>query len=175
MTAPTSPKFQDRALGLTAEGECRWVLFRPFLGFGFAAVVLGGLLAAVTGPLELAMGSWAAAYLVLVVGVAQVVLGAGQAVLVARPEAAPTAWWLWSEALGWNVGSGIVLVGGQVGVPWLVAVGGLPLLAALVLFVARVSPPARGRRTGAVVYRLFGVFLAVSVAVGITLSVVRHQ
>lgn len=164
----------DEATGFVVT-RTRWVLFRPFLCFGFAGVVLGGLVAAVTGPLELVMGSWAAAYLVLVVGVAQVVLGGGQAVLVARPEAALAGWWRWSEVIAWNFGSLIVLVGGLVGPPWLIALGGVGLVAALVLFVTWGSPLVRERRSAAVVYRLFGVFLAVSMVVGIGLSVMRHQ
>ena len=56
-----------------------WTSYRPFLVLGSVGVVLGGLLAAVTGPLALPMGSWAAAYLVLVVGVGQIVLAGGQA------------------------------------------------------------------------------------------------
>ena len=37
-----------------------WTSYRPFLVLGSVGVVLGGLLAAVTGPLALPMGSWAA-------------------------------------------------------------------------------------------------------------------
>ena len=51
------------------------------VAFGAVAllcVVAGGLVAAVTGPLRLEHGSWAAAYLVLVGGVAQGALGIAQ-------------------------------------------------------------------------------------------------
>ncbi len=46
---------------------------------GALFIVLGGLVAAVTGPLDLVQGSWLAAYLVLVCGVAQFAIGTMQA------------------------------------------------------------------------------------------------
>ncbi|MCE5292393.1 MAG: hypothetical protein LLG14_24605, partial [Nocardiaceae bacterium] len=42
---------------------------------GMSQVILGGLVAAVTRPLALTHGSWLAAYLVLVGGVAQYTMG----------------------------------------------------------------------------------------------------
>ena len=59
---------------------------------GACGIVLGGLVAAVTGPLELEQGSWAAAYLVLVVGVAQVVVGLAPAFFAARPTTPLLGW-----------------------------------------------------------------------------------
>ena len=54
---------------------------------GAASIVLGGLVAAVTGPLELEHGSWAAAYLVLVSGVAQWVMGEARSWRPGSPSA----------------------------------------------------------------------------------------
>ena len=144
-----------------------WTSYRPFLVLGSVGVVLGGLLAAVTGPLALPMGSWAAADLVLVVGVGQIVLAGGQA-FVGGSELA--SWRVWSEVMAWNLGSGIVLVGGMPGIPVVVAVGGLVLLAALVIFATAV----RGGGAAVGLYRFFTLFLAASVAVGVGLSAVRH-
>lgn len=145
-----------------------WTRFRPFLVFGSAGVVLGGLVAAVTGPLALPMGSWAAAYLVLVVGVGQIVLAGGQA-FVGGPDLA--SWRARVEVIAWNLGSGLVLVGGMSGIPVVVVVGGLVLLAALVIFATAV----RGGGAAVGLYRFFTLFLAVSVAVGVGLSTVRHR
>ncbi len=54
---------------------------------GTCCVVLGGFVAAVTGPLTLADGSWLAAYLVLVGGLAQCALGQVPSWLTAPPRA----------------------------------------------------------------------------------------
>jgi hypothetical protein len=80
----------------------------PFLVVGGACIVAGGLVAAVTGPLHLEHGSWAAAYLVLVGGVAQIALGAPQGALAAR---SPSPAVLASELAAWNLGSALVIGG----------------------------------------------------------------
>ena len=54
-------------------GAARW-----FVAAGSSCVVVGGLVAAATGPTGFEDGSWVAAYLVLVGGVAQIALGVGQ-------------------------------------------------------------------------------------------------
>src|SRR5664280_2796146 len=56
----------------------------PFAAVGAACIVAGGLVAAVSAPAPSEHASWAAAYLVLVVGVAQAALGVGQALLALR-------------------------------------------------------------------------------------------
>ncbi|HEU5002339.1 MAG TPA: hypothetical protein VFW71_06115 [Actinomycetota bacterium] len=53
--------------------------------------------------------SWAAGYLVLVAGVAQVLLGLGQEYL-AHPGIGATR--RWAELGCWNLGNALVLVGG---------------------------------------------------------------
>ena len=68
---------------------------------GVCFVVVGGLVAAVTGPLELTRGSWLAAYLVLVCGVPQVALATAQPALSTRPV--PARVWL-VQVVGWNIG-----------------------------------------------------------------------
>lgn len=49
-----------------------------FVIVGGVSIILGGLAAAATSPLGWEHGSWAAAYLVLVTGAAQLLLGVGQ-------------------------------------------------------------------------------------------------
>ena len=55
---------------------------------GICSVALGGLVAAVAQPLDLAHGSWLAAYLVLVGGVAQGAMGQAR---FRRPDVRPAA------------------------------------------------------------------------------------
>jgi hypothetical protein len=58
-----------------------------FLATAAAMVVAGGSVAAVNGASSFAHGSWLAAYLVLVGGVAQLLLGIG--ILAFAPEPIP--------------------------------------------------------------------------------------
>ena len=78
---------------------------RGAMAFGVVAlicVVAGGLVAAVTGPLHLEHGSWAAAYLVLVGGVAQGALGISQYFLAAQRF---VGWKVIAELVAWNSAS----------------------------------------------------------------------
>ena len=52
---------------------------------GGAAIIAGGIVAAVTDPAGWEHGSWTAAFLVLVAGVAQIGLALGQVELAAVP------------------------------------------------------------------------------------------
>lgn len=84
-----------------AELAERWRAACAFVVIGAVFVVAGGLVAAVSGPTDFEQGSWLAAYLVLVGGVAQMVLGAGQAWLAVRiPPGRSTR----IEAWSWNIG-----------------------------------------------------------------------
>ena len=135
---------------------------------GIAAVIAGGLIAAVTEPFGLTDGSWAAAYLVLVWGISQVAIGAAQQLIAVVPS--PTL--AWAVFALWNLGNVGVLVGTLVALPTVVVAGSVLLLIALVgAFVA-----VRGahRRIWAWLYRALIVVLFVSVFVGIALSFVRH-
>lgn len=151
--------------------HARWSAARPFALTGIACVVAGGLVTAVASPLGLEMGSWAAAYLVLVAGVAQLGLGVGQAWI---PAELPTARWRLWELAAWNVGGVTVLVAAFVRTPLLVAAGGLALLVALVLFLIAVRRPRLVTTHWLATYRVLALVVAVSVLVGFVLSVVRH-
>lgn len=154
-----------------AELAERWRAASVFVIVGSTCVVAGGLVAAVTGPTDFEHGSWLAAYLVLVGGVAQIVLGAGQAWLARR---APPARSTRSEALSWNIGAVAVVLGTLWSEPALTTAGGTASMVALGLFVAgvrRVRPSSR--RVGLLYRGIVGIVL-VSVPVGVVLAWIRH-
>ncbi|WP_193314540.1 hypothetical protein [Georgenia ruanii] len=149
----------------------RWAAMWPGGLVGFLCIVIGGLVAAVTGPTGFQHGSWAAAYLVLVAGVAQLGLAAGQAWLPARP---PTRRTVVGELATWNAGNVAVLAGTVAGAVLPVVAGGLALVVALVLFIHGVKAPRPGWTTWLTAYRLLAGVVAVSIPVGLVLSAVRH-
>ena len=127
-----------------------------------------------TGPI--AKGWWLVAYLSLVGGVAQFLLGSGLLAISAWSggDGPSTRERLGQLAL-WNIGTVIVAVADVAGSPSTVLLGSAILLAALALFAAglhRVHTTAT--RTPALWVRLYVVllvFLAVSTAIG---SVLAH-
>lgn len=143
---------------------------------GVGCVILGGLVAAVTGPLGLEHGSWLAAYLVLVGGVAQVAFGLAPTLLNA-PATSPRLGW--SMLSAWNAGNVLVVAGTLAALP-LVVDGGSALLIvglATALYAARRSPRRTGReRAGLLVgwaYRALLLVLLVSIPIGVVLAHVR--
>lgn len=149
----------------------RWRAARPFLVLGTVLVVVGGLVSAASGLAPSEHGSWAAAYLVLIAGVAQVGLGLGQAHLAAR---VPPARVRLVEVVLWNVGNAAVLAGTLLRVVPVVYVGGALLVAALVVVVQQV----RGARTVSLRWPLLAfrglvLILVVSIPIGLVLAQVR--
>lgn len=149
---------------------------------GWCCVVLGGLVAAVTGPLGLTDGSWLAAYLVLVGGVAQVAMGAART--WCRQDAQRSSW-AWTQIGTWNLGNVAVIGGTVVGEPVAVDLGSMLLFVALAiaLHAARPSALFAGDARAAVAlaprpvlwgYRALLVVLLVSIPVGMVLAHVRH-
>jgi hypothetical protein len=134
---------------------------------GAGCVVAGGLVAAVTGPLRWSQGSWSAAYLVLVAGVAQYAMGRVPTRSGAAELPAGAGW----ATLGcWNLGNTAVIVGTLTFHPVLVDVGSLLLVCALSaawLTLRRVTPTALDRvgRVAGLAYR--GMLLALLVGTGI--------
>ncbi|MGH3424909.1 MAG: hypothetical protein ACRDO8_09280 [Nocardioidaceae bacterium] len=145
----------------------------PFLAVGTACVVAGGLVAAVTATAPSELGAWAAAYLVLVGGVAQVGLGLGQAALAARE---PSTGLVATECALWNAGNTAVLLGTIFAVPLLVDAGGALLVATLVLLLRGVhgrDGPARNDRDRRWIrygFRILVLILAVSIPIGLALA-----
>lgn len=139
---------------------------------GGCCVVLGGLVAAVTGPLGWVRGSWVAAYLVLVGGVAQYGMGQARAWYHRRyqPERGG-----WTQIGAWNLGNAAVVTGTLTGSPLLVDLGSALLFFALVIawWAARGGTgPGAGRMAalGVRAYRGLLVVLAVSIPIGMVLS-----
>ncbi|WP_029138284.1 hypothetical protein [Nakamurella lactea] len=140
----------------------RWNSLLVLVGAGW--VVLGGLVAAVTGPLDLEHGSWTAAYLVLVCGMAQSAFGEVRAHLT-LPS---VRWARWGQLIGWNLGNIAVIAGILIGVPVLSDLGGVLLLMALVVEFR--SAGGSGRPLLAGLYRAVLATLIVSIPIGLVLG-----
>ncbi|CAJ1501192.1 hypothetical protein MU0083_002621 [[Mycobacterium] kokjensenii] len=141
--------------------------FTPFAVAGSAAIVGGGVLAAaIAAPMPTRHGVWAVAYLVLVLGVGQLVIGAGQTLLPGSPPSSGAAR---LRAAAFNV-SGAAIVLGVVTDHLAVFYTGSALLFAVLarlLIDVRRSP-----RSGwaPVAYRLLLVALVVSIPIGMAVT-----
>jgi len=141
----------------------------PFRILGTAWIIAGGLTAAVTGPLNLADGSWAAAFAVLIGGVAQYAIGVVQSTLAAnRPSLRNVV----VELTTWNAGGIAVILGTVTTLPLVVDLGGLLLVVALAFMVATVRKAA-GPTWAVWVYRILLVVILVSIPIGLVLAHVR--
>jgi hypothetical protein len=157
----------DRIIGSWASTGRRLTLV-PFVGPGVLAVVAGGLLAAVIAQAPTEHATWAAAYLVLVWGVAQVGLGMGQGLCAGRLSTALVV----AQVTGWNVGCAAVVVGTVSGVPAVADVGAVLLVVALILFARGLTGGPARRRVGVPAwarwsYGLLITVLLVSIPVGL--------
>lgn len=139
----------------------------PFGVIGTGCVIAGGLLAAATAFEPSQRGMWAVAYLVLVAGVAQVALGAGQALLAPRrPSWATVA----SQLATFNLGNAAVLAGALLGVPAAVDAGGGALVVSLALLIRGVHGAGSHRAWPLYAYRLLVGILLVSIPIGLVLA-----
>lgn len=136
---------------------------------GTAAVVVGGMVAAVTGPTGWGHGSWVAAYLVLVVGVGQIGLALGQAAVVPSVSGLERH----VELVAFNVGSVVILVGTLAGSPVAVTAGSVVLFVALAAFL-RASLGAWARSWISRLYLALLTILTVSIPIGVALSWLRN-
>ena len=83
--------------------------FRPFAVAGVGAIVGGGVLAsAIAAPAPTRHGVWAVAYLVLVLGVGQLAIGAGRVLLGAEP---PTPNRTRITAAAFNISGAAIMLG----------------------------------------------------------------
>lgn len=144
-------------------------LARPFAIVAALSVIVGGLIAAVSSPLGWPHGSWAAAYLVLVGGVAQSALIAGRLTLAGdRSEERGSR--LWPLCVLWNVAT-LLVIGGTLGESFvLVLAGSLGLLIVLVAFWPTGGTGGSSHRAWRLIFRLFLVFLALSTVTGVLLA-----
>jgi hypothetical protein len=138
-----------------------------FAAVAGAMIVAGGLIAAINSATPFAHGSWLAAYLVLVGGVAQLLLGIG---CLGLPLPRLSAGLRRAQLGLWNVGN-VVVVGGVLGNSvGVVVVGSAIVLGALGAFGVGGGPSCRFDRGRVIVYRLVILGLAGSVLIGATLA-----
>lgn len=153
-----------------SEAAQRWRATSPLLVAGGISIVIGGFVAAVTGPTNWDRGSWVAAFLVLVGGVAQAGVGASQAHL----GTAPTTVRFTAVEFGlWNVACITVIVGSLLNSSAVVAIGSAPLVAALVMSTVAVRGSQSRHSRLLLAYRMLLILLLASIPVGITLAWVR--
>lgn len=141
--------------------------YRPFAAASAVSVVAGGALAAaIAAPAPTRHGVWAAAYLVLVLGVGQLVLGVGQALLASTP---PTARMAIGVAAFFNAANIAILLGIVTDHIFVFDAGSVLLLVTLTLFLHGVRSGARAGwpLSG---YRLFVSMLIVSIPIGLLIT-----
>jgi hypothetical protein len=138
----------------------------PFGSLGLAAVIAGGLIAAATARAPSETLVWLVAYLVLIVGVAQIALGVGQYWLAGR---APERTGLWGEFAAFNLGNAGVIVGTLIDVAPLVDAGGVLVVVALILFLMGGRGASRGGGLRHL-YRFLILLLLISVPIGLLLA-----
>ncbi|MEO6988278.1 MAG: hypothetical protein ABI239_06485 [Aquihabitans sp.] len=139
----------------------------PFVALASVSIVAGGFVAAATGPTDFDKGSWLAAYLVLVGGVALVILGVGQAVFARQAPSKPV---IATELAIWVLSAGAIIVGTLAEAVVFTIVGGLLLLGVLVLFVAAVRDASGIGGRLIWLYRAMIVILVVSIPIGLVLA-----
>lgn len=145
----------------------RRAVFGPFVLAGVFSVIAGGLLAAaIAAPAPTRHGVWAAAYLVLVLGVGQIVLGTGQALLASVP---PPAAMIAGTAALFNIANIAILLGIVTDHMLVFDAGSVLLLISLVLFVNGVRRAAQ-RGWPLHVYRLLVAVLIVSIPIGMIVT-----
>jgi hypothetical protein len=165
-------KREDGVVSSPSDDATRGGLHRSawlFVALGAACVIAGGLLSAVSAPTANYHSSWAVAYLVLVAGVAQVVLGLAQAALAGANVSRRL---LAVELISWNLGNAAVLAGTLLKVPVALYVGTALLITTLVLILIVTRHSRRPRLL--LVTRIIIIVLLVSMPIGIVLQAVGH-
>ena len=156
---------QDSSLALMQ----RWLMI-----IGGAFVLLGGAVAAVASPLDIAKGSWLSAYLVLVAGVPVYLVGQFIAHWIVGRGG-------WALLVGWYLGNAAVVVGSLLSFPLLVDLGGIVLLVPLVIMLwialqqGRIagSTRSRGAEIGRLLLMAALVVMIFSIPVGLVLAHIR--
>ncbi|HET6633378.1 MAG TPA: hypothetical protein VFG73_11840 [Rhodanobacteraceae bacterium] len=151
-----------------AAARARLSAAAPFVVVAALAMFAGGLVAAAIAHAPGQRLVWMVAYLVLVVGMAQAALGAGQAWLAA---AAPSPRLVTAQCAVFNAGNLGVIAGTLLSLLPLVAVGSALFAIGLGLFLVGL----RGSRRGwpLLVCRLVVAISCAGAVVGLALSIVR--
>jgi hypothetical protein len=145
--------------------KARWQLML-FVVAGAVLILAGGFVAAIDGVTPSQHLSWASAYLVLVCGSAQIVLGGGQAVINStrsRPHLVPY------QFATFNLANTSVLVGTLSGLSVVLDAGSALFLVALGLFVWG-TKGADSHHMVTFFYRIALFVLGVSVPIGVLLA-----
>lgn len=150
----------------------RWIPALPFMALGSVSIIAGGLLAGLTAISPTRHTTWAAAYLVLVVGVAQLGIGTGQALLAPK---IPSRGLVLAELLTWDIGNAGVIAGTLMNRVALVDLGGLLLAISLVLFLLGVRGHTGRNRLVLYLYRLLITIVLVSIPIGLFISRTAHS
>jgi len=153
---------------LTPVTRARWRAARPFAWLGVAAIIAGGLVAAAVAHRPMQPVVWMSAYLVLIVGVAQIVFGAGQAWLSERP---PSNYWIAGEWIALNLGNGGVIAGTLLGSFGMILTGTALFATGIGLLLLGTRGPVRGWLIG---YRILLGLVFASSLVGLALSVTNR-
>lgn len=135
---------------------------RAFVALAGSLIVIGGCVAAVNSATPFAHGSWVAAYLVLVGGVAQIALAVGRRPLSRRLSRA--------GLMLWNAGNAGVIAGVLADLSGLVSAGSTALLVGLLCFARDARRAAPRRRSVTLLFDAGVVALAASVVVGSALA-----
>lgn len=171
LDAEPSRRSADHRFRSASPTGTQWRANLPLLIAGAIAVVGGGMAAAVTGPTDWDDGSWVAAFLVLVTGVAQIAVAAAQA------ELSPTvtsARFIVVEGMLWNTSCIAIIAGTLLSAPVIVSIGGTSLMIALGMSVVLVRGSVGGPRLLLWSYRVLLVVLMASIPIGLTLAWMRH-
>jgi hypothetical protein len=139
----------------------------PFLTLGGISLILGGVVSAASAGSPSYTSAWAVAYLVLVGGVAQLVLGIGQAELASKKLPATL---LAAEAALLNLSTVAVLLGTLLAAPALTYVGAGLLVIALVAFIWAVRGASQHLPWLLWAFRIMVVVLLVSAPIGLVIA-----
>ena len=162
---PTRSCSEDAVIGRT------WRESRAVVLLGTVCTVAGGLLAAVSRPLDIGLGPWASAFLVLVGGMAPIGLMVGQSLLATAPVPSHLRR---GEFASWYAGVAATLAGAFVGGPVLTTLGAVLLAVALALFLAGTRSHDRRRRFWWGMYRALIVVVLAGAPIGAVLAWVRQ-
>lgn len=139
----------------------------PFLILGGLGILAGGFLSAVSAASPSYLAAWAVAYLVLVVGFAQLLLGIGQDQLAVRR---PSASLVTAEVLVFNLANAAVLIGSLTTTVVLTWVGAGLIVVAMALFIWAARGGGSRHRWLLYLFRAMIVILLVSAPIGIVLA-----
>jgi hypothetical protein len=139
----------------------------PFLILGGVSVITGGVVSAAAAPAPSYTTSWAVAYIVLVAGVAQLVLGLGQAQLAPHQ---PSGRVVAIEAVAFNLAHVAVLLGTVAGAAWVVDIGAALIILTLALFIWSVRGATNQNRLLLYGFRLMILIVLVTTPIGVVIA-----